>query len=766
MDYISDDGNIKVTYTHTEFPQTDENRGYYEMKYEILGDVTFEDFSRDFHFYKVTPNDATGIYQSVGYLNENNESVIVNAAKGDESNKYVLGDQCPYFSFFNMTGWSSTSQQGYANLSLLIYNSEFIIGGQKATPKFSIINEGKHVRISLNLESVTLKAGDSFTINAILLPWGSQESVYNSKDFAGDQNVRDVRVDSLLNPLTPKAVENCEVLGSVFVPKLKTTNGKNATFTLTGGENNVPVRIYGFDKLTVPYIEELVDGKWVEYKVSSAYAPDIQGNGHYYDGYCVYYDGDGTFSYSFVTTMDQADKDGRTFRISAEKDFTSWPDKLPEIDKPDAEAPLNVYSDAEALYNALMMSSAPNFGGVTLSSDKSYVSLVSKGSVESYFTAYPGGTSVTGQYLVFKYRLPDSNPDDITVFEAFVSTKNSGAKGEDGFYFGSALINDGKWHVIIVDLASWEKESFAAAADGTYKANFVRLDPFNQTPADNVFEFAFTGLSDNLDDIYALATDVDVVQFVSRVDSNLNIAHIDPKSGESVTPPENETEEDTEAESESQKPSDITAPEDAVSSETGYNVYLKPDEIVSKINEAGNGHGGEEEVLDNSYVRVHYCTDASRPSQYRLESYFYLLKNNTLATGQYLVLKYRAPEQIGSIQIYSSTQNASASDGGNSMLLKNDNGMFIGDDEWHLIIIDLSKCLRTYTADASGKYVAKHLRLDLFNLSAALEGGKTTYVDIGYVGLCDDYAEILKNDTTVSEYQFYNGESVTTNQIQ
>ena len=193
---------------------------------------------------------------------------------------------------------------------------------------------------------------------------------------------------------------------------------------------------------------------------------------------------------------------------------------------------------------------------------------------------------------------------------------------------------------------------------------------------------------------------------------------------------------------------------------------MKPAEIISKINEGGNGHGGEEEVLENSYARVHYCTDTSKPSQYRLESYFYLLKNNELATGQYFVLKYRAPEQIGSIQIYSSTQNASASDGGNSMLLKYDNGMFVGDGEWHLIIIDLSKCLRTYTADASEKYVAKHLRLDLFNLSSALEAGQKTYVDIAYVGLCDDYTEILKNDTTVSEYRFYNGESVTTNQIQ
>ena len=761
MEYLSDDGNIKVTYTHTEFPQTDENRAFYEMKYEILGDVSFTDFSRDFHFYKVTPNDATGIYQSVGYLNENNESVIVNAAKGDESNKYVLGDQCPYFSFFNMTGWSSTSQQGYANLSLLIYNSEFIIGGQKATPKFSIINEDKHVRISLNLESVTLKAGDSFTINAILLPWGSQESIYDSKEFAGDQNVRDVREYTLLNPLTPKALENCQVLDSVFVPKLKTTNGKSATFTLTGGENNVPVRIYGFDMLSVPYIEELVDGKWVEYKVSSAYAPDIQGNGHYYDGYCVYYDQNGTFSYSFVTTMDRDDKDGRTFRITVDKEFDKWPDKLPESGKVEEDLPLNVYVDAQALYNSIMSSEAPQFSNVTLSADNNYISLGAKGITESYFTAYPGGTIATGQYAVIKYRLPDSNPDNITVFEVFTSTTNNGAKGEDCFYIGSALINDDRWHMIVVDLASWGKATFTAASDGTYKANYARLDPYYQTPEGNQFEFAFFGMTDTLADAYALAKDLDTVQFVAYETGAVKVKHIDPENGEETTPPEQETEKPTEP-VETNTPSDTPVIEDAVSSKEGFNVYFGANDIVSKINEAGNGHGGEEEVLENGgFARVYYCTDRTKGQQYLLESYFYLLKNGTLATGQYLVLKYRSPDQIGYLEIYSSTQNASASGGGNNMGLTKENGLYIADDQWHLVIIDLSKKLVTYTADGNGKYAAKHLRLDLFNLGSPLEEGVTTYVDFAYIGLCDDYTEILANDPTVSEYLFYDGESVT-----
>ncbi|MBQ8409519.1 MAG: hypothetical protein IJY39_11730 [Clostridia bacterium] len=746
MDYISDDGNIKVTYTHTEFPQTDENRAYYEMKYEVLGDVSFTDFSRDFHFYRVSSNDPTGVYQNVGYLNENNQSVIVNAAVDSESNKYVLGNECPYFSYFNMKGWTSTSQQGYANLSFLVYNSEFVIGGQKATPNFAIVNDKSSVRISLDLGEVTLKEGDSFVINAIVLPWGSQESVYDSKEFAGDQNVRDVREDTLLNPLTPKAVENCEVLDSVFVPKLKTTNGKNATFTLTGGENNVAVRIYGFDKVTVPVIEELVDGKWVEYKVSSAYAPDIQGNAHYYDGYCVHYDGDGTFSYSFIVTMDNKDADGRTFRIAAEEDFKGWPEELPAIDKVEDELPLNVYVDAEAMYNTAMMSSGPQFDGVVLSADKSYVSFGAKGLTESYFSAYPGGTVATGQYLAIKYRLPESNPDDITVFEVFTSTTNSGAKGEDCFYIGSALINDGEWHIIVADLASWGKPSFKAADDGTYKANYARLDPFYKTAIGNSFQFAFFGLSDNLEDIYALASDLDAIQYVAHFDGKTTVTYVDPATGESLETPTEETEEvNTE---ETSSATDEPVKENATSSHEQFTVYVNASDIVTHLNAPGNGHGGEEELMEGGeYVRIHYCTDQSKNENYRRESYFYIYEaDGSLATGQMLVIKYRTYEQIGSIQIYASTQKASASDPGGSCTLKapaeGSNGLFIGDGEWHTVVIDLSELIASYTADSNGQYAAKHVRIDLFNFNSPLEDGKTAYVDIAYIGLTDDASHI------------------------
>ena len=321
MDHISDDGRIKVTYVHTEMPQTDENRVYYEMSYEVLEDVTFKDFSKDFQFYSVTSNVSGGKYTRVGYLNESNESVVVSANTGTEPIEYTLGNNCPYFSYYDMDDYTKSTQQGYANVAFLVYNSSFVIGGERVTPNFAIVDRNGKISVSLALDEVTLKAGDTFTINAILLPWGSQE-LEDVWDTHQDKNVRDVRKNSLLNPLKATPVADCEIMASVFVPKVKSTNGASAEFTVSGGHNNCAVRVYGFEKMTVPVIYEKIDGEWKEYVVNSSSNPDTQNNVHYYDGYGYHYDGDGTFSYSFIVEMDEGKE--RTFKIVADGNYEKW----------------------------------------------------------------------------------------------------------------------------------------------------------------------------------------------------------------------------------------------------------------------------------------------------------------------------------------------------------------------------------------------------------------------------------------------------------
>ncbi len=321
MNYLSDDGKIKISYRHVEMPQPDENRAYYEMTYEVLDTVVIDDFLQDFSFYTMT---GFLNYERVGYLDKNNTP---QANKVNESSakpkKYILGDQCPYFSLF----YCSRLKE-YANLSFLIYDSEFIIGGEEVTDaSFAIVDHNYAVRLTLDLDKVTLNAGDKFTINCIIMPWGGgyiqdDGTQYHALD---DKNVQNVRLNTMLNPFKATAVENCTTVDSWFLPEVVTTNGKDATFTVSGGCDidpnapdavNVTVRADGFYTLTRPKVEVLEGDNWVTYELSSVNTLDASGRGVDYDGYQIHYNDDGTYSYSFVITV--TDGVSRTFRITVE----------------------------------------------------------------------------------------------------------------------------------------------------------------------------------------------------------------------------------------------------------------------------------------------------------------------------------------------------------------------------------------------------------------------------------------------------------------
>jgi hypothetical protein len=524
MDYLSDDGKIKVTYTHMEMPQTDENRTYYTMEYTVLEDVTIKDFARDFQFYDVTDNDPTGVYTRVGYLNEQNECTVVSAVT-EGSAIYRLGRECPYFSFFDMPDWDreNTAAEGYSNVAFLAYNSEFIIGGEKCDAGFVIVNEKNHVRISLDLGEVTLKAGDTFTINAILMPWGSQE-MDGKYDEIRDANVRAVRENTLLNPLKATS-DTDEIMETVYLPKIKSADGKSATFTLSGGENNVTVRVYGFDKLTAPVVEELVDGNWVEYVLSSKDTPDAVGYYHYYDGYSVYYDGDGTYSYSFVTTMKGGE--ARTFRVSAYKDFEGWPSEIDPADQ-EREDLLKVYVDPVEL-NIAAQTDAQSFGSLALSDDLDYVTFTPGESREAYVLAYQTAEKIeSGKYFVIKYRMSAENSEKIGYFEVFISTVNGGPTGGD--YFGFNVVEDGKWHVAVIDLEKLGAKTYKADADGAYYAKYFRVDVFNkQLPADVTVDIAYVGMDSDLSAICDL--NKEEFEYIDLYKSGSNKSKLDTESG-------------------------------------------------------------------------------------------------------------------------------------------------------------------------------------------------------------------------------------------
>ena len=568
---ISDDGKVKVTYTHMEMPQLDENRTYYTMEYEFLEDLTIDNFKDNFRFYKVTDNNAKGTYKKIGYLNENNECVVVDSNQDSSVvPEYVLGDNCPYFSFFMMPDWDreSTSAEGYANVAFLVYNSDFVIGGEAYEPTFLIQNQKDYVAFTLNeAGTVNFKAGDKITINAILLPWGSQEleddpanrlnmshatgyteytysTVLEDGTLYMDKNVRDVRENTLLNPLTVTS-ETDKIIDSPFLPKVRSKDGKTAEFTLSGGENNVTVRIYGFNRLTSPKVEEYIEGEgWVEYVLSSHNTPDTNGYYHYYDGYQVNYDADGTYSYSFVTTMTEGAP--RKFRIVADSEFKGWPQEQKPAEN---ENLLTGYLDYEEINQ--LIGESPMFGTPVINEDddgRVYSSVFIKvdneaAKHESFATVYSANSkdTVSGQYLVIKYRVPKSNTENIGFIQIFAATETNSA-GEAG-NFSYSLIADGEWHVDVFDLSKSSLKFFKPDTNGNYCAQFVRVDIYNKQFYNETthIDFEYIGLDPDLMKICELERDefktINLIENGKTIEIDTTTAqtyvktYIDPTSG-------------------------------------------------------------------------------------------------------------------------------------------------------------------------------------------------------------------------------------------
>lgn len=514
MTYISDDGKIRVTYTQTEMPQTDEHRVYYEMTYEILDDISFKDFRNDFSFYSAYA--YAGKYKTVGYLDENNQYVTADTVSSSNGTFVKLGDACPYFALYH---FKEDAHNGFiddgnnTNLGCSVHSYSFTIGGQKYEGNLMMVLAKYGASLTLDLGEVTLKKGDTMSINMVIGPWGYQLS-------EDDSNVRNIREDSCLHPLTVDVTEG-KKLESIFLPKVLSTNGKTAEFSLSGGANHVAVRVYGFDKLTAPKIYEKIDGQWVEYDVCSAKNIDKGGNYHYYDGYAVFYEVDGTYSYSFVT---ESKDTPRTFRVDASADFEGWPAET--VDK--EVYPLKGYANASTIASVAEGNPLINRYETLTEDGITFTRLYGNGeSPEAYLTVYTNwDNSMTGQYVVIRYRIPTDIPEKLNAFEIFTSTINGGAAADDTIGFTS--VQDGEWQVVIIDAAT-NGRTFTDIA-GVYMAKYIRLDFFNtKVSTSSYVDIAYVGIDSDLGEILSLCKDLNYVTFIGEGKAQ---TLIDPATGQ------------------------------------------------------------------------------------------------------------------------------------------------------------------------------------------------------------------------------------------
>lgn len=297
LEYASVDGRLEATYRHVEMPHTDENRTYYTIDIRINEDISIADFQKNFYMFRF--NSRNIHFSKLGYLDENNQHAILDCT-ADQAERFVkLGKENPYYEYH---ACSDPNNNNYVNFALIVKNSDMVIGGQPYTGNFIVrdfVSGGRNFGdLTLELEDVTLKAGDYIHLDIVLMPWGSQLSVDN-------RNVLAVREDAVLHPYA-LSVTSGNVIEDTFVPKVAVDPAtKTAEFTITGGTNNAAVRIYGLSDYQKPVIEELIDGQWVTY--NTTVSP--------FDGYMIYNDGFGSYSVAFCVDMTNAAQTGRTFRV-------------------------------------------------------------------------------------------------------------------------------------------------------------------------------------------------------------------------------------------------------------------------------------------------------------------------------------------------------------------------------------------------------------------------------------------------------------------
>lgn len=719
-DYFeSSDGSYKFTYNHMELPQIDENRTFYQIKIEFCEDVSFESFKNSFEIYKLKSADPTGRYQKVGYLDRDNVCSVADANMEKGSVKeYILGDECPYFTFFYMDDPTATGVQGYSNPAFLVYQSKLTVGGAEQNASFLLKDDAEYLTLTLNLDSVEFKAGDEIVIDGILLPWGSQEldppenederdsdKVYYDTvideatgELYMDKNVRDVRADSLLNPMTLTALENCEIVESVFLPRARTTDGKSAEFSVKGGANNIAVRVYGFETLTVPTVEEYTDGEWRIVELCSASKPDKQGYGYLYDGYSVYRDADGTYSYAF--TFDIGEGEERRFRITAEGEFGGFDEK-----DPFESLPLNVYISADNI--TAVGASFSSIYGVGKNENmvgEGYFRFYGNGKAkEAYLTPFKESSlyPTTGQYAVIKYRIPTTNTCEFYGFDVFSSTTLTAPVGSGDYYNSRrTVIADGEWHVLVIDLSCIE--SFTPEEDGSFRAKYIRFDIMNCSapiPETDYIDIAYFGISDSLEDICALNSDAETVMLSQ---DNL-VKLVNTKTFE------------------------ITIPESEAVPDTILNMYIGPNELDAGLTFYCN------KTLNSKDGYIRYTAKG------RGDAFVYAYMDSTapIAAGQYAVLKYRIPsDSVGtltSFELFASTTANEAQAGSNIRA-----GGIVADGEWHIMIVDLSG-LETYTRGDDGNYNPKHLRIDVIDQ----KNESTFFIDFAFVAMHDDLDEII-----------------------
>ncbi len=307
--YIDPNGEYEYTMRHVEMSQTDESRTYYTIEFTFLKDTEINNYD----FSIIGFDGRVGRYAYAAYLNADGEHTVIENPSSLVSDPKIYELNREGGSYFAFYGLSDTLTKETGNFGCIVKDFSITQSGSESSVGLAFLNDYRYNPNftsdgilnygSLTLtESTTFKAGDTISVDLILLPCGEI-----GQDHC--QNVINVYEDSVVNAIKIETAVGTTG-DDTWVPTVIAENN-TAEFTVTGGTSEgtpeviYALKVQGFDKLCVPKIYEKVGGQWVEYD----FATDKG-----YDGYGVLCE-DGKLTYTFTFKQTAG---GRVFKIVAE----------------------------------------------------------------------------------------------------------------------------------------------------------------------------------------------------------------------------------------------------------------------------------------------------------------------------------------------------------------------------------------------------------------------------------------------------------------
>ena len=352
----------------------------------------------------------------------------------------------------------------------------------------------------------------------------------------------------------------------------------------------------------------------------------------------------------------------------------------------------------------------------TLSNDGSYVTLSNiAGKGDGYVNIFSNNTTVTGRYMVVKYRTTAGGGWQF--YTSSNSATPQAGKGGDTFYLTGTthdttnenrvkggMISDGNWHYTIVDLAMMS--AFKPYDDGSYMAQYFRWDIFDSKFDDTrTTDVAYIAFADDIETLKAMD---------NMVTFQYAFTQYSGKSEAAVLP---------------------------MSTTVGANnPFFDANHLAAKG-----------KALNSSTVLKTDAANKNMPytqftSTKTTEQYFDVWNNHSYkiaGSGKYIGVLYRAPaDSATSFEFFVSSNRSSAVGGCNK------SASITRDNQWRFVYIDIST-LKT----SDGNYWYKdseglgQLRFDVLN------GGMsaTATIDIAFLGFFDGHEDMAATLTAYNE---------------